>query len=83
MLLLLLLMVSHYYTSDEGAMLVHLITLHGHSPPRASNLRSLELTWNVLFTGQCMFFPSMHEAHSFNSYTRHTVSGFVSSLTLN
>ena len=35
-------------SSDEGAMLVNLITFHGDSPPRASNLRSLELSWNVL-----------------------------------
>ena len=48
--------VSHYYTSDEGAMLVHLITLHGHSPPRASNLRSLELSWNLFQQCKC---PSM------------------------
>ena len=33
-------------------MLVHLITLHGHSPPRASNLRSLELSLEFISTVQ-------------------------------
>ena len=57
--------VSHYYTSDEGAMLVHLITLHGQSPPRASSLRSLELTWNVLLRGSACFFQAcMKRTHS-------------------
>ena len=62
---MLLLMVSHYYTSDEGAMLVHLITLHGQSPSHASNLRSLELTWDVLLRGSACFFQAgMKRTHS-------------------